>query len=887
MKISVLKGGVRMNDELVVVFTEDDFKVDRQKTPSKPVFYDEKLLEDFQREPFETLYDFGFKKVPASASPSLLYIQRLSSSFIEQVSQDPLVSLTREAPVFTENLGTKWLDMVPFAIGAEYITFEWLEVIFNALGRVFETDLEAADESVETYFKNKNEKLVTADRIYFHLVENRSEDFPFAFLATYATRKEGEKKAVHTPLKNALLEFKDQQKKLMDLLATVSKVSESSAFLSQLMETGELFSPLKLNQREAYTFLQEVPLYERAGVMCRIPDWWRKKSAFPKISISLGDEEPAQVGMKAILSFRPEMFLGEDAITKEEVEALLAGTNGLALLKGKWVEVDHEKLREMLAAYEHALDMADEGSMTVADAMRFQLQQQKDLEKEMAGVDVEVSNGTWLKEIKQRLLSPGELDNLVIGEDFKATLRHYQQTGFDWLHLMDHLGFGALLADDMGLGKTVQIIALLEYKRQSGASKTLLIVPASLLVNWQKELARFAPKINYRVLHGTKEAVKISPMDGIDLFITTYGMAVRLESLHEFQWDLVILDEAQAIKNPGTKQTKAIKSIPSVGRIAMTGTPIENKLGDLWSIFDFLNTGMLGTAKEFKVFAKALHEKGDYARLREVVNPFILRRLKTDKTIISDLPEKIEENAYPALSKKQIVLYKKLVADLEATLKEAEGIQRKGLVLASIMKLKQICNHPDQYLGQDVFKPAESGKFQLLNDICQVIAQKRERVLVFTQFKEMTEPIAQFLEEIFGRPGLILHGGTTVKKRGEMVERFNGDAYIPFMVLSLKAGGVGLNLTRANHVIHFDRWWNPAIENQATDRAFRIGQQKNVLVHKFVTQGTIEEKVDAMIAQKQRLSQDIVVSSGENWITELDNNELLDLFTLTKEIGAG
>jgi len=387
--------------------------------------------------------------------------------------------------------------------------------------------------------------------------------------------------------------------------------------------------------------------------------------------------------------------------------------------------------------------------------------------------------------------------------------------------------------------------------------------------------------MNVKILHGKIQEIDFQSNTDDFLYITTYGMAVRLEQLKEVNWDLIILDEAQAIKNHGTKQTKVIKQLKASSRIAMTGTPIENKLSDLWSLFDFLNAGLLGTPKEFTTFTKRLNDNNqDYARLRKIVNPFILRRLKTDRSIISDLPEKTEIKEYSTLTKKQIILYTTLVKEISTKLEEVEGIQRKGLVLSSIMKFKQICNHPDQFLGQEEFISKNSGKFERLKEICETIYEKRERVLIFTQFKEMTEPLSTFLETIFQKKGFVLHGGTPVKKRNEMVEQFNGEEYIPYMVLSIKAGGVGLNLTAANHVIHFDRWWNPAVENQATDRAFRIGQTKNVMVYKFVTTGTIEEKIDEMIASKEQLAGDILSSTGENWITELDNKELIELFSI-------
>ncbi len=862
---------------MIAVFTETGFIIDLEATRNKSFFFDDTLYQEFKENQMKALFYFGFLAKKSEMSPSLLFLHYVGTTFIKSLANHPSIEFTREANVLSEDELADILQAVPFAIGTEYINRNWVIDRWSELSGIFSEVIKDYPNSVAAFLVEHDASIHIVGRVFFHLVENKSEEYPFAFLATYSTRSN--QKTLHTPLKNALLEYKGEHESLLELLSTVSKATDKSEFISELVESGELFSPLKFTSTEAYVFLNEIALYEDCGILCRIPDWWHKKTNSLKVSISVGDKEPAKVGLDALLSFRPELYFGSEKVSKEELDQLLTQTNGLALLKGKWVEVDHEKLTATLAAYENAMRLSENGSFTLAEAMRSQLQLTNPLQIDNEEVDIEIANGQWLQTIQSRLLQPEEIENLAVGTDFKATLRHYQQTGFDWLHLMKSLGFGALLADDMGLGKTVQILALLEYLREQGHSKTLLIVPASLIGNWQKEIEKFTPLLTYKILHGAKENLDLEQVDGIDLYITTYGMAVKLEELQEINWDLLILDEAQAIKNPNTKQTKVMKKMQAKAKIAMTGTPIENKLADLWSLFDFLNSGLLGTAKEFTTFTKQLKNTEDYTKLRNVVAPFTLRRVKTDKTIISDLPDKIETKAYTTLTKKQIVLYKKLVQDIEKQLETADGIARRGLVLASIIKFKQICNHPDQYLGQTEFKHTYSGKFAKLADICETIYEKRERVLVFTQFREMTQPIADYLEIIFQRKGLILHGGTPVKKRTALVEEFCSEEYVPFMVLSLKAGGVGLNLTSANHVIHFDRWWNPAIENQATDRAFRIGQQKNVIVHKFITEGTIEEKIDAMIEEKQKLAGDIIASSGENWITELSNDELMELFT--------
>ncbi len=443
------------------------------------------------------------------------------------------------------------------------------------------------------------------------------------------------------------------------------------------------------------------------------------------------------------------------------------------------------------------------------------------------------------------------------------------------------------MADDMGLGKTVQVLAFLStIKTEESKNASLLVIPASLIFNWVHEIEKFYPNLIFYVAHPSMQTGGVSltqnELDDLDLVITTYSLAHRYEWFRSYSWKYVILDEAQAIKNPGTKQARAVKKLPASNRIIMTGTPIENRLGDLWSLFDFLNPGLLGNRTEFARFSESLKSRPEgYSRLRKLVMPYILRRLKSDKAVISDLPEKVEMKTYTALSKKQVVLYRNMIEELEKIIAGSEGIQRKGLILSSLMKFKQLCNHPDQYLGTGDYEEKDSGKFTRLREICETIYEKRERALVFTQFREMTEPLRAFLESVFNRRGLILHGGVPVGKRKDIIEQFQSEEYVPFMVLSLKVGGVGLNLTQANHVIHFDRWWNPAVENQATDRAFRIGQKKSVVVHKFITTGTVEEKIDEMLEEKSRLFQNAVATTGEAWITEMNNDELMGLFTLT------
>ena len=830
----------------------------------------------FDENSYEALYHYGMENIEAGTATAV-FVKKIVKVYLEQLTRMPELEMLREKASISlsEEEKDKLLLAVPFAVGSEYITQWWLEHIFEQLNHIFQMEMKSYEGTVALYLEEKNQTLRVPERVFFHLVENKNADYPFAFMATYASKKE-DGKVAHMPLKYALTEYKQDRDKLLKLLSCLNKAAEVSDLIAGFMESGEMFYPLQLTAEEAYEFLKQIEAIESVGIMCRIPNWWKKRASSINVTLQLGEEKPSMLGFDTLITLQPQLTVDGEVLSRAEIQKMLSQAEGLAFLKGKWVEVNHKRLERLLKQMEEGPE-----EITFMDALRLEMGN----EQKHADVGALITNGKWLSGLLQKLRQPQSIAHSPLPNSFLATLRPYQENGYAWLNYMNELGFGACLADDMGLGKTVQVLAYLEQMRKSKEdSHCLLVVPASLLGNWEKETGKFAPEMDYQILHG-----KTSEKLGIDyskrdvfLTITTYGMVSRIQELKETVWDCVILDEAQAIKNPLTKQTKEIKKLQTSMRIAMTGTPIENDLTNLWSLFDFLNKGLMGTSKEFREYCKGLSEHPEgYGKLKLMISPFMLRRLKTDKTIIADLPQKIETLDYVTLSKKQVVLYRKIVSDMEEKLMESEeGIQRKGIVLSTIMKLKQVCNHPDQYLGQQTYTENESGKFAMLKEICETIYEKRERVLIFTQFKEITEYLAEYLEGIFHTKGYVLHGGTPVKERSKIVEAFQGEKYVPFLVLSVKAGGTGLNLTKANHVIHFDRWWNPAVENQATDRAFRIGQQKNVIVHKLVCRNTIEEKIDQIISGKVQLANDVIGSGGENWITQLSDAELMNLLKL-------
>jgi len=699
----------------------------------------------------------------------------------------------------------------------------------------------------------------------------------------------------------------DQPQEL--LLAELARAARLYKQAEKALEQAEP-AGLQLTTNQAYEFLREHrSILAEQGFIVHVPAWWDAPGTRLGVRLHIdsgeapqtapGSASPPRIGLNTLVNYRWQISLGQTSLSLQDFQKLAAMRSPLVLIDGRWVEVRPEDVQAAVAFIRENPG----GEMELGRAIR--LAYAADLRQTglpVVGMDV----SGWLASVFGDGTGPQKMPMLGAPDGFVGSLRPYQVKGLSWLSFMDRFGLGSCLADDMGLGKTIQLLAMLLHERQGllptseQPGPTLLVVPMSVLGNWVRESRRFAPSIRVMVHHGPLRAqgeafLKVASEH--DLVVTTYSLAHRdRETLARVPWWRIALDEAQNIKNPVAKQTQAIRSLDTPRRIALTGTPIENRLSELWSIIDFINPGLLGTIHDFRSrFALPIERYRDQIRakrLRSIVQPFILRRLKTDPNVIADLPEKVESKEYCYLTPEQASLYESTVKQMLSAAEAAEGIHRRGLILAGLVKLKQICNHPEQYLkdrGEDAdgtgivwgaAAPARSGKCVRLIQMLDEVIASGGQALVFTQFRQMGNLLAQMLRRELDREVLLLHGGTTLKDREAMIAAFQkGDGSNPVFILSLKAGGVGLNLTAANHVFHFDRWWNPAVESQATDRAFRLGQTRTVQVHKFVVAGTLEERIDQMIEQKSELA-DKVIGSGESWLTELSLSQLRDVLML-------
>ena len=855
----------------------------------------------FARGPGHAMLDLGATELDAPLAPPLAFLRDLGRAFVTRLCGLPDLDERRERTEIDcpPDERARLAGAVPPMDGSEYVDADWVAARWADLNRAFADEIRAHRGPVGEWLRARHPSWHAVGKVCLHLAENRGdEEHPFAFLATYAARAGAGGKVQHRPLARALEQssVRGDRQALLHLLVPLQRAAEHSPWLAELIDSGAIYEAMAWTPTEAHRFLRAIPAFESAGLIVRVPDWWRPRHPpRPEVTVRVGDKKPSAVGMDALLDFSVAVALGDEKLTAAEVRQLLASSDGLVRLRGQWVELDRERLREVLDHWERVRDQAAEGGLSFLEGMRLLAgaARTKDDAAALAAGEgwSRVEAGAWMARTLEGLRGPAGRAAADPGADLRGTLRPYQKVGVSWLAFASSLRLGVCLADDMGLGKTIQVLGLLLVTRHArgGDPPHLLVAPASLLANWQAEIERFAPSLATLVAHPSvmpaRELAELAGADvgGVDLVITTYGTLARVEALRSREWSLAILDEAQAIKNPGARQTQAVKALKAHARIALTGTPVENRLGDLWSIYDFLNPGLLGSAREFSAFARQLADRPDesYAPLRRLIQPYLLRRLKSDRSIVADLPDKTEVKAFCLLSGPQAALYQKTVDELERAIAGlTQGIERRGLVLAYLMRFKQICNHPAHWLGEGAWDEAGSGKLARLREIVEAVATKQEKVLVFTQFREATEPLAAFLAGLFGRSGLVLHGSTPVRERGALVKRFQEDPAVPFFVLSLKAGGSGLNLTAASHVVHFDRWWNPAVEDQATDRAYRIGQHRNVLVHKLVCRGTVEERIDRLIEDKQKMVRGVLAGGGEMLLTEMSDNELMAMVAL-------
>jgi len=676
----------------------------------------------------------------------------------------------------------------------------------------------------------------------------------------------------HLPIPlSKILKEKQFEKQRYKILQTLSLLSPFIRGLDTHINQGAN-QPIIYNTSEFAPFLMEIlPAIRLLDIKIMLPKALQDL-LHPKVSLKLRKNAETQgyIRLEHLLSFDWQVAIGDTLLSPKEFDKMMKNASRLFKFKENYIyvsDVEIEKLHKFFSE-EKPLNS-------------YQLLQSA-LSEEYEGAPIVLTD-----EVKELIRELTSTDDIPLPQGLNAQLRPYQQRGYSWMYRNSRIGFGSILADDMGLGKTLQVISiLLKFKEEKAINdkhKALIVVPTGLLTNWQSEIEKFAPSISTHIFHGTGRDYKLF---NADVLLTTYGvLRSEAELLKKQKWQVMIIDEAQNIKNHETVQSKAVKSIPSNIRIAMSGTPVENRLTEFWSIMDFANKGYLGTVKSFKTdFAEPIQVFNDeqiVVKFRKITSPFMMRRMKSDKSIISDLPDKIEQNQFALLTKQQAALYEKTMqvamAEIEGYSDDGSLFKRQGLVLQMILALKQICNHPTNFLKNGQFDPTHSGKMELLFELLDSIVESGEKVLIFTQFREMGDLLERFITDRFGEKPMFYHGGSSVNQRNDMVERFQKNRADKIFILSLKAAGTGLNLTAASHVIHFDLWWNPAVENQATDRAYRIGQKKNVMVHRMITKNTFEERIDEMIQKKKHLA-DMTVATGENWIGKLSNKELREIF---------
>ena len=887
---------------------------------------DSKLKKAKQASPLEECFHSGnaaalialaSHEIREDGSPAYVFFREIARDFLlkiavleEDASQDVSAKIPELAELSSTDAEKLCIALPPFP-GAEYASVFWFQQLFKDLGAFILHAVRQGNLRPADWVRSLAPQWKDVGKVCFHLAENKDRDDskPFVFLATYIHCLSSKDRPKHLPLALALKRFASDKTRLLQLLKPVSDASGDAPFLHKIAENKTLFKPSFFTASDAWNFLKEIRIYQQHGILVRTTSLWKNgppKKLKVAVSLDLSGKH-ARLSADTLVKFSVGAAVGEQMLTPEELEKILHSGGGLIRIKGQWIEADTQRVAALLKQWQDARDLAAFGQISLLHSLKilsgasrlsgilpdtgptvediFQVRETPDFHAFLQNLNV----SSVIQKVSERMPPlPSHLEEM---------LRPYQKNGVHFLWNMTESGFGVCLADDMGLGKTVQILSWLELLRLQGVLEelpALLAVPASLLENWKNEAIHFTPDLKVRILHPSamseEERSEFEKdaglfLKGTHLAVTTYTLLPRFQSiLKALHFPAIIADEAQAVKNADSLQSRALRSLQGRRRVVMTGTPVENSFSDLWSLFDFIMPGLLGSAASFREFVKSLEHAhnghADYSPLRKLVRPCILRRLKNDRSILQDLPDKTEVKVYCSLTPIQANFYQRAVDAMKKELELSDERTRSAVVLTYLMQFKQICNHPSQFSGNGDFDPRKSGKFLRLSQLADEIARRGQKVLVFTQFREMTEPLHELLASRFGRPGLILHGGTPVAERGKFVELFQSEDGPPFFVLSLKAAGTGLNLTAASHVIHFDRWWNPAVENQATDRAYRIGQHQNVLVHKFIVRGTIEEKIDSLISGKKFLADSLLSRGAEKLLTEMTSRELLDFVQL-------
>ncbi|MEG1071280.1 MAG: DEAD/DEAH box helicase [Akkermansia sp.] len=886
------------------------------------------------------LLALGTASWPTSTGTSLYFLRgmvkealtRLAHAHAECPNDDP-AALLALLPT-TETL-QHILDGFPPILSIEFLTKQVIEGWFEALHALIAHELSIGQLTLADWLNQLGEPWNRIGHVFFHLAENKDDTTggsPFAFLATFAHKASSSGQISHLPLGTALRVYESDHRALLALLQPLREAARHSRLLNALLETKEIFSPRAWSGAQAYAFLRDIPFFEEAGITVRMVNLWKKQAPRLQITVSAetnesesdsADQKTQEVenhfSVHSLLRFSMAATLGGRHLSPEELEELLQSGEGLIRFHGEWVAVDAQKIRQLLDRWGQATRMLNSIGIPLIQGLRLlvngpnaklpSLPASSGLELPEDDPDCLLTPGVLLTKALQSLQANGTHPTapLLLTPLLDSCLRPYQRDGVIFLEQTTARGFGACLADDMGLGKTLQTLSWLSHRHaathQQEASKaaspslpllpllplppslpSLIIAPASLLGNWEDEIARFTPHLRSIILHPSRlslsEIKKLQRhparfLSQWEIVITTYGMVGKLNQLSQLDFPAIILDEAQAIKNADSQRSRQIRELHSHRKVALSGTPVENNLSELWSLMAFLNPGLLGGKAPFDAFIKGMGS--DYSPLKKLVRPFLLRRMKTDPGLVPDLPDKTEIPVYCDLTPHQAVLYRQEVEALRAVLDEPDPAQRLMLILPFLARFKQICNHPAQYLGTGEFLAEESGKLLRLQHLATQIAQRQEKLIIFTQFRSMIDPLHEILTNIYHRPGLVLHGGTPVGERQQLVSHFQQEEGPPFFVLSLKAAGTGLTLTQASHVIHFDRWWNPAVENQATDRAYRIGQHKNVLVHKFICKGTIEERIDDLLHRKQNLADNLFDGNVEKLLIHMSPQEIASL----------